>query len=61
MDINILRLRKDLEDYYLGIMFNVSPAALVDLSKLDRLSDEEICELAIENGFNLDEYNVNKK
>ena len=60
-DINILRLRKDLEDYYLGIMFNVSPAALVDLSKLDRLSDEEICELAIENGFNLDEYNVNKK
>ena len=60
-DIDVLRLRKDLEDYYLGIMFNVSPSALVDLSKLDRLSDEEICELAIENGFNLDEYNVNKK
>ena len=60
-DINILRLRKDLEDYYLGIMFNVSQAALIDLSKLDRASDEEVCRIALDNGFNLDEYNVNKK
>ena len=60
-NIDVVRLRKNLEDCYLGIMFDVSSAALVNLSRLDGASDEEVCLIAIDNGFNLDEYIVNIK
>lgn len=55
-DIDIDRIRQDLEDDCLGIMFNVSPAALVDLSEIQNATDEEIIEIARRNGYDLTKY-----
>ena len=37
-------------------MFNVSPAALVDLSEIQNATDEEIIEIAKRNGYDLTKY-----
>ena len=60
-DIDIDRVRQDLEDDFLGIMFNVSPAALVDLSKIENATDEEIIEIARRNGYDLERYEGRSK
>ena len=46
-NVDIDRLRQDIEDDLLGIMFNVSPAALVDLSEVENATDEEIIEILV--------------
>ena len=55
-DIDIDRVRQDLEDDCLAIMFNVSPAALVELSEIENATDEEIIEIARRNGYDLTRY-----
>ena len=57
-EIDIRRLRRDLKDYFGTAMFNASPMAVMDLSKVDRASDMEIVEIAQENGFDLRKYIV---
>ena len=57
-EIDIRRLRRDLKDYFGTAMFNASPMAIMDLSKVDCASDMEIIEIAQENGFDLREYIV---
>ena len=57
-EIDIDRLRDDMKDYYGTAMFNVSPIAVMDLSKVERASDQEIIEMAPKNGFNLEDYIV---
>lgn len=57
-EIDIRRLRRDLKDYFGTAMFNASPMAIMDLSKVDRASDMEIIEIAQENGFDLRKYIV---
>ena len=59
MDIDILSLKKDLEDYY-GTAINSNPFAMADLVNLDNLKDEELVNLAINNGFDLDNYIIKK-
>ena len=60
-DIDIEELRKDLIDYYQGIMFNISPAALVEMTEVEYASPEKLIEIALRNNFNLDNYrNKNK-
>ncbi len=55
-EIDINRLRRDMKDYYGTAMFNGFPMAVMDLSKVERLSDRELVELAQKNGVDLRKY-----
>ena len=57
-EIDIERLRRDMEDYYGSAMFNGFPMAVMDLSKVERMSDRELVELAQKNGVDLRKYMV---
>ena len=43
-------------DYYGTAMFSGFPMAVVDLSRIERASDEELIEIAQKNGVDLSEY-----
>ena len=55
-DIDISHLRRDLKDYYGTAMFNASPMAIIELSRIEKASDKEIVEIALEKGFDLGKY-----
>lgn len=59
--IDIESLKKDLIDYYGTAMFSSSPIALMDLSKIERVSEEELIEIALNNNFDLNKYTYNSK
>ena len=54
--IDVNRLRRDMKDYYGTAMFNGFPVAVMDLSRVERLSDSELVELAQKNGVDLRKY-----
>ena len=56
VEIDIDRLRRDMKDYYGTAMFNASPMAVLDLSRVERASDMEIIEMAQKNGVDLSDY-----
>ena len=58
VEIDIDRLRRDMKDYYGTAMFNASPMAVMDLSRIERASDMEIVEEAQKNGLDLTDYIV---
>ena len=55
-EIDISRLRRDLEDYYGTAMFSGFPMAVMDLPKVERMSAQELVELAQKNGIDLRKY-----
>jgi hypothetical protein len=55
-EIDVNRLRRDMKDYYGTAMFNGFPMAVMDLSKVERMSDRELVELAKKNGVDLRKY-----
>lgn len=55
-EIEVDRLRRDLEDYYGTAMFNASPLAVMELSELERASDSEIIKMAQKKGIDLRKY-----
>ena len=57
-EIDISRLRRDLEDYYGTAMFSGFPMAVMDLSRVERMSGRELVELAQKNGVDLGKYIV---
>lgn len=57
-ETNVSRLRRDMKEYYGTAMFNGFPMAVVDLSKVERMSDRELVELAQKNGVDLRKYIV---
>ncbi len=59
-DIDIERLRRDLIDYYSAAMFIASPVALVDLTKVETASDEELINIAKQNHIDLFKYKKTK-
>lgn len=59
-EINIQKLREDLLDYYGTAMFNASPLAIIQLTKVETASDDELIEMALNNKFDLNEYKENK-
>lgn len=61
VEIDIESLRKDLIDYYGTAMFNSSPLAIIELSKVEKSSDEEVIEIAKNNNFDLNKYIINSK
>jgi len=59
-EINVARLRKDMEDYYGTAGVNISPLAFMDLEKVQKASDQELCEIAQKNGVDLRKYAYSK-
>lgn len=57
-NIDYERLRKDLIDYF-GTAMSFMPMAVMDVSRVERASREELIRIANENRFDLDEYRVN--
>lgn len=59
-EIDINKLKKDLKDYYEAVYFTLGyGAALMDSIDIDKLSDEELINKAIDNGINLENYIIN--
>ena len=55
-DIDIERLRQDLINEVTAAMFIVSPIAMMDLTKIENASDEELIKIAVNHGYNLEDY-----
>ena len=61
MNINIEKLREDLIDYFGTAMFNASPLAMIELTKIEKASNQDIIKIAIDNNFDLNEYVIYTK
>lgn len=57
MLIDVDALREDLKDYY-GTAMQFNPVAMMDLVKVENASDEEIVNIAINNGINIYDYEI---
>lgn len=57
-EIDIDKLRSDLEDYYGTAMFSGFPMAVMDLNEVSRMTDRELVELAEKNHMDLGKYIV---
>ena len=55
-EIDVSRLRRDMKDYYGTAIFNGFSMAVMDLSKVERMSDRELVGLAQKNGVDLRKY-----
>lgn len=60
VEIDIEDLRKDLINYYGTAIFNSSPLAIIELSKVEQATDEELIQIAQNNNFDLNKYINNK-
>ena len=58
MNIDIEKLRRDLIDYFGTAMARGFGMAVMDLSKVERASDEELINIALDCGFDLNDYVV---
>ena len=58
MEIDVDRLRDDLKEYFTGAYFCASPVALVDLIEVESMTDDKIIQIALQNGFDLDDYTI---
>ena len=56
MEIDISRLRDDLEDYYGTAMFSGMPMAVVELTQAQNASPQELVDMAQRAGFDLGRY-----
>lgn len=59
MEIDVESLREDLKNYF-GTAMQYYPVAMIDLTKVESASDEEVINIAIKNGFDLSNYEVRK-
>ena len=55
-DIDIEKLRIDLIDYFGSAMISLTTLALMDLSRVEKANDEELIQIALQNGFKLEKY-----
>ena len=55
-NIDIDSLREDLKDYFIGMHFNVAPAAIIEAFDVDNATDSDVIDKAREYGFNLSKY-----
>lgn len=58
MNIDIEKLRSDLIDYFGTAMASGFGMAVMDLSRVERASDEELIKIALDCGFDLNDYVV---
>lgn len=62
MEIDIYKLRKDLINYYKEALYlGGYGAAIIDITKVERASIEELINIALNNNFNLNNYIINIK
>jgi len=61
MTIDIDELRNDLIDYFGTAMSSGMSVAIIDLSKVENASPEELVKIAIANGFDISKYQVNDR
>ncbi len=59
-DIDTYRLRNDLLDYF-GTAIECNPMAVMELSRVQTASDDELVRIAIQNGFNINNYIKNSR
>ena len=60
MNIDFEKLREDLKDYY-GTAMSFMPMAIVELSQIEKASNQKLIELALKNGFDLSNYEQQKR
>lgn len=58
MRVNSEQLRKDLKDYYGTAMLGGSPTAMMELSKIEKASEQELIQIAQKNRMNITKYNI---
>lgn len=56
MELDISKLRDDLEDYYGSAMFSGLPMAVVELTQAQTASPQELVDMAQRAGFDLGRY-----
>lgn len=61
MEIDIQRLRNDLLDYYGTATASRMFAAMITLSQIETLSDQELIKFAIKENISLEKYAVCKR
>ena len=54
-EIDVETLRADLMDYY-GTAIPYYPQAILDLGRIESASEEEVVNIAVNSGFDLDDY-----
>ena len=54
---NTRKLRRDLMDKYGTAMYSGFPMAVIDLSDIESMSDEELLEYAQNQGIDIEKYN----
>lgn len=59
LEIDIEKLREDLIDYYGTAMFNSSPLAVMELTKVENATPEELIQIALKNKIDLSNYQIN--
>ena len=59
MGIDYDKLREDLIDYF-GTAMTYNPMAVIELSDVESASDYKLEQIAIKNGFDLDNYSKQK-
>ncbi len=57
MTIDIDSLRSDLINYF-GSAMSFNKIAMMDLIKVENCSDEEVVKIALQNGFDLSDYEI---
>lgn len=58
--VNINRLREDLINYF-GTAIFYNPMAIMELEEVKKASESKLIEIAIKNGFDLDNYKIRVK
>ena len=56
--IDIERLRNDLIDYFMGLAYVLSPVAFMNVAEVEKADEEKLIEIAINNGFSIENYLV---
>ncbi len=56
MDIDFEKLKRDLLDFFCSAMFSGFKMAIVDYSEVENATDQELIEIALNNGFDLNKY-----
>lgn len=57
MDVNFDKLREDLIDYF-GSAMGMFSVAMMDVSNVERASEQELIKCAKQNGFDLRQYQL---
>ena len=61
IEIDIERLRKDLIDYFGTAIFVSSPLSIMELSKIEKATEEELIKIAQNNNIDLNKYTYDNK